>query len=92
MLNCKLLEWVFHICYVPGIQKIEVKFDSSLLVNWGSRFKKTKPPWFLFTVWKEIKELEEDIQISVTHVYREGNQVGDCLAKLGSSLMFFVLL
>lgn len=53
--------------------------DSSLLVDMIVR--KKPPPWVLHHWWAEIQDLLSSLGCSISHVYREANQVADTLAE-----------
>ena len=56
--------------------------DSKAVVNCvlDSQFR---PPWCVLTEWYNCKYKMEHMQVYVSHIYREGNQVADQLSKLG---------
>lgn len=70
------------ICYQLSIEHILVESDSILLVKCFAGIQ--KPPWPLLPIWNAIQELTSWISISVSHIYREGNQVADFFAKSGA--------
>lgn len=39
-------------------------------------------PWRLHALWQRYLIIRESMELRVTHIYREGNQVADALAKL----------
>lgn len=71
------------ICYPLSIHRIVIETDSMLLVHWFN--KKAKPPWKCLELWKKIEKLLEYIDVTISHIYREGNGVADLLAKQGSN-------
>jgi ribonuclease HI len=58
--------------------------DSSLLVL--AFQKPTLVPWQLRNRWNNMQVMLRDMCCIMTHIYREGNQVADCLANHGLTL------
>jgi len=46
-------------------------------------------PWQLINRWNNMQVLLRDMHFIVTHIYREGNEVVDCLANHGLFLQNF---
>lgn len=57
-----------------------IETDSLLVVT---HFKKTKIsiPWRLRALWNEVNILMSSMEIRITHIFRQGNQANDMLAK-----------
>lgn len=83
----------FHAEICGALRAIEIAFhnnwtdiwletDSSLLVL--AFQKPTLVPWQLRKRWHKV--MLRDMHCIVTHIYREGNQVADCLANHGLTL------
>jgi hypothetical protein len=43
-------------------------------------------PWAIRNRWQNCKLLTEKINFMITHIYREGNDIADCLANLSFSV------
>ena len=65
-----------------GWRNLWVELDSLTVVNCvqASEFE---PPWVYHTLWSNCKNQIQDMNIHVSHIFREGNQAADKLAKMG---------
>lgn len=69
-------------CYQVRISHIHVKSDSELLIRW---FNKSAPtPWQLHELMDKIIGLDDFIDVTISHIYRENNFVVDGLTKQGA--------
>ncbi|XP_041001562.1 14.7 kDa ribonuclease H-like protein [Juglans microcarpa x Juglans regia] len=70
------------ICRQRGLMCIDIECDSLLVVLWiRSRICTV---WYLWDYWDELLMLLANFDFSISHVFREGNQVADALAKCGA--------
>ena len=74
------------IAWNKGWFNIWFEMDSLSVVNciYDQKFS---PPWPLITAWSTCKSKFSQMNFHVSHknIFREGNQVADCLSKLGLS-------
>jgi hypothetical protein len=64
-----------------------LELDSALVVL---AFKKnTLIPWALRNRWFNVQLLMRNMNVIVTHIYREGNECADYLANIGLGLVHF---
>ncbi|XP_022863643.1 uncharacterized protein LOC111383734, partial [Olea europaea var. sylvestris] len=63
-----------------GINCLEVKIDSLIIVNWLRR--KVCDIWYLEDYREEIQYLLSIISCRIQHIYRDGNSIADILSKL----------
>ncbi|XP_042959541.1 uncharacterized protein LOC122294687 [Carya illinoinensis] len=83
-----LLEGV-KLCQNLGYTAIDIECDSIILVNWTRKQKCTA--WYLWDYWEELQAVLQHFDFTISHSYREGNQVADSLARrgaLGESSLF----
>ncbi|OVA00244.1 Reverse transcriptase zinc-binding domain [Macleaya cordata] len=72
------------LCQQIGIRRIAVRVDSSLVAGWFHA--KGEIPWSLLRWWQRIRELAQDLDLFVAHVYRELNARPDrFMASMGIS-------
>ncbi|KAF6170954.1 hypothetical protein GIB67_014771 [Kingdonia uniflora] len=77
-----LLHGLMH-CKRQGWLPLIVEVDVELMLNWY-KCKHTCPAKYSAT-WKRITQLGRELDIIMTHTYREGNGTAGGLSKLGSS-------
>ncbi|KAF6141038.1 hypothetical protein GIB67_006483 [Kingdonia uniflora] len=61
-----------------------VEVDSLVLCKW--LYSTSGVPWRRVNIWKQVLDICKTHGIRITYIYREGNKVADCLAKLASLL------
>lgn len=71
-----------NIAFDKGWRKLWIEMDSLTLAK-GMQTHIFKPPWKFSTLWSICKSKMEGMQIQISHIFREGNQVADRLSKLG---------
>lgn len=67
-------------CKNNGYQNVQAESDTKLLVDCIK--KKSTPPWTIANEVKRLQDLLNPSEYSITHCYREINQVADKLASL----------
>lgn len=72
------------LCHSNGFSSVAVESDSLVLVKTVTVCYSR--PWCLTYILHEIAALSQLLQASFSHIYREANQVADCLASLGCGL------
>lgn len=76
-----------EIAHQMGWRNLWLETDSSLVVM---AFKSdSQVPWIIRNRWNNMKIKFKQMNCFVTHIYREGNEVADCLANHGLSLYSF---
>jgi hypothetical protein len=72
------------------VQNLWIETDSSLVVL---AFKSSSfIPWSIKTRWLNCQKIASGMNLMVTHVFREGNDIADTLATMGlnvPNLMYF---
>ena len=71
-----------EIAWEKNWRKLWVEMDSKAVVNCVMDHQ-FKPPWCVLTQWANCKAKMSQMQLHITHIYREGNQVADYLSKMG---------
>ena len=74
---------VLRLCQQIGITQVDIECDSKIVVDWISRG--SCRVWYLWDFWEELLNLLQLFEMQISHVFREGNQVADFLAKLGAT-------
>ncbi|OVA14626.1 hypothetical protein BVC80_1815g26 [Macleaya cordata] len=69
------------LCRNIVINRIAVRVDSNLVESWYHC--KGDSPWSLARWWLKIREVTQDLDIVVAHVYRELNAPADFMATMG---------
>ncbi|OVA13862.1 Ribonuclease H domain [Macleaya cordata] len=69
------------LCRQMDIRNIVVRVDSHLVASWFHA--KGEIPWSLQRWWHRIRELSQNLNLFVAHVYRELNAPADSMASLG---------
>ena len=73
-----------------GIQKLEIRVDSSELVGLLTDQRNERPKYHFLVQQCRQMLCEEDWVVDITHCFRETNQVADKLAKMGITGRFRV--
>ncbi|KAF5201191.1 hypothetical protein FRX31_009221 [Thalictrum thalictroides] len=68
-------------CDMLGFTRIQIQTDSKMALHWFNR--SLEAPWHLKVWWQHIHSLSQKMQVSILHVYREGNNLADYLSKMG---------
>ncbi|KAF5182656.1 hypothetical protein FRX31_027758 [Thalictrum thalictroides] len=68
-------------CEMLGYARIQIQTDSKMSLQWFNRSLET--PWHLKVWWQLIHSLSQNMQVTILHVYREGNNSADHLSKVG---------
>ncbi|OVA09801.1 Ribonuclease H domain [Macleaya cordata] len=71
------------LCRQIGIRRIAVRVDSKLVASWYHL--KYKIPWTILRWWNKIRETARNLDLLVSHVYRELNAPADAMANMGFS-------
>ena len=71
------------LCQELGITHVDIECDSKIVVDWIS--KESYKIWYLWDFLEDLLKLLQFFQVHLSHVFREGNQVADFLAKLGAN-------
>ncbi|OVA14271.1 Ribonuclease H domain [Macleaya cordata] len=71
------------LCSQMGLRRIAVRVDSKLVASWYHY--KSDIPWTLLRWWQKIRERAQDLDLVVSHVYREVNAPADFMANMGLS-------
>ncbi|KAK9911619.1 hypothetical protein M0R45_035515 [Rubus argutus] len=71
-----------HLASLKGWKSLWIESDSTLVIHFLSSLN-NKVPWHYFTIWFNCRALLASMLVKISHVYREGNQVADCLANFG---------
>ncbi|OVA15314.1 Ribonuclease H domain [Macleaya cordata] len=69
------------LCRQMDIRNIAVRVDSHLVASWFHA--KGEIPWSLQRWWHRIRELSQNLNLFVAHVYRELNAPADSMASMG---------
>lgn len=80
MAESRALLYGLNMCKENEIFNNLLKYDSKLVINW--LLKISRIPFQLSRWWRKIFSTLEDFKWTVTHVFREGNQVADSLSKM----------
>ncbi|KAK9930542.1 hypothetical protein M0R45_027578 [Rubus argutus] len=71
-----------HLASLKGWTSLWIESDSTLVIHFLSSIN-NKVPWRYSTIWFNCRALLASMSVKISHVYREGNQVADCLANFG---------
>ena len=72
---------LLHISHMMGIPLVHIYGDSQAIINWAKGSTALSPP-DLFHWCRETKKLATSFQdLSFSHIYREHNNIADCLSK-----------
>ncbi|KAL5807591.1 hypothetical protein ACOSQ3_030478 [Xanthoceras sorbifolium] len=71
--------------HIVGLMSLWIECDSIFMVNL-LQTRSALVPWKHLASWRRCLHYLSSMNIQVTHVYREGNQVTDCLASHDHSL------
>ena len=65
-----------------GWNSLWIECDSAIVLHFLAN-KGGSIPWRLSVAWDDCCNILSSMQIKFSHIYREGNQVADCLANYG---------
>lgn len=68
-----------RLCKAKNHAQIWLQTDSLLMKNIVE--ESWKPPWYITECVEEIRRLMDEVEIRVTHIFREGNKLADHLAN-----------
>ncbi|OVA20883.1 Ribonuclease H domain [Macleaya cordata] len=71
------------LCSQMGIRRIAVRVDSNLVASWYHYNRNI--PWRVLRWWQKIRHLAQDLDLIVSHAYREVNAPADFMANMGLS-------
>nr|XP_004309966.2 PREDICTED: uncharacterized protein LOC101295881 [Fragaria vesca subsp. vesca] len=66
-----------------GWRSLWIESDSTLVIHFLSSFQ-VDVPWRFTTEWFNCRTILTSMTVKVSHIYREGNRVADCLANFGA--------
>ncbi|KAL6144814.1 hypothetical protein ACLB2K_055504 [Fragaria x ananassa] len=66
-----------------GWHSLWIESDSTLVIHFLSSFQ-VDVPWRFTTEWFNCRTILTTMTVKVSHIYREGNSVADCLANFGA--------
>ncbi|KAK6122229.1 hypothetical protein DH2020_044032 [Rehmannia glutinosa] len=69
-----------HYAFVKGWTKLWLKSDSAYVVNLIHK-RSSDVPWRHLSNWRYTLHLISQMDLVVSHIYREGNRVADFLSK-----------
>lgn len=72
-------EAIYH-CISKGVDKVCVETDSLFMVKILTG--EWQIPWRMMTLVENIKQLPLASQVTITHIYREGNTLVDMIANI----------
>jgi ribonuclease HI len=73
-----------HLASQKGWHSLWIESDSTLVIHFLSSLKHDVP-WRFSTIWFNCRAMIASMSVKVSHIYREGNQVADCLANFGAT-------
>lgn len=71
------------LCKQLGFQHAITETNSKLVVEWIT--KQSCSAWYLWDYWDGLQVKFQEIEFTINHTFREGNQIVDFLSKKGSA-------